>query len=288
MIRLSLLGYKGLVALNSLSGLELAMISDVVIGKDRGVENDYASEIAAHCSAHHITYYFREEAPEFSGSFEVAIGWRWLLGGSHTIIVFHDSILPRLRGFNPLVTALINGDREIGVTCLLAHDEYDKGDIIGQQTIHIRYPITIQQAIEMISPLYANLLKELIVGIKSGNITAIPQDEEKATYSLWRDEEDYFINWQNDAAEIKRFIDAVGYPYKGAVTRFEDQILRIRSASVLADVKIENRTPGKVIFRNQRGIAVVCGKGLLLIEQAKNSDGSNFDLSDKFRIRFES
>lgn len=288
MIRLSLLGYKGLAALQSLTAQELTMITDVVIGRDRAVENDYASELASFCSLHHVTYYFREQAPEYTGGFEVAIGWRWLLKGTHTIIVFHDSLLPRLRGFNPLVTALINGDREIGVTCLLAHEEYDKGDIIGQQTIHIRYPITIQHAIELISPLYANLLRDLISGIREGNVTAIPQNEEKATYSLWRDEQDYFINWYKSAAEIKRFIDAVGFPYKGAATRFDGHVLRITSATEIPDVTIENRTPGKVLFRGPHGITVVCGRGLLLIERAKNSDGSEFDLSDKFRIRFES
>jgi methionyl-tRNA formyltransferase len=55
------------------------------------------------------------------------------------LVVFHDSILPQYRGFNPLVSALINGDSRVGVTAM-GTDEFDKGDIIGQRTIAINIP----------------------------------------------------------------------------------------------------------------------------------------------------
>jgi methionyl-tRNA formyltransferase len=286
MVRLNLLGYKGLAALRSLSSRELALISEVVAARDKAIQHDYHDEIIEYCRENNINCYTRQDAPPFNGPFEVAIGWRWLIPGKHTVIVFHDSLLPRLRGFNPLVTALINGDHEIGVTCLLAQDEYDKGDIIGQQSIQINYPIKISQAIELVSPLYASLLKDLLNGIEKGNFTAIPQDEKKATYSLWRDDDDYMISWNKSAADIRRFIDAVGYPYLGAATTWKNQLLRIKSAEEIPDVKIENREPGKVIFKDHESIIVVCGEGLLRVQQIETGTGENFDLTDKFRIRF--
>ena len=53
------------------------------------------------------------------------------------LIVFHDSVLPKLRGFNPLVTSLINGYEEIGVTVLYGTEDFDRGEIILQKKVNI-------------------------------------------------------------------------------------------------------------------------------------------------------
>ena len=133
------------------------------------------------------------------------------------LIVFHDSLLPRYRGFNPLVSCLINGERHIGVTALLASSEYDRGNIISRSYTEINYPIKIQNAIELILRNYRELALTVSEMIERREvITGQPQNEQEASFSLWRDEEDYRIDWSQPAEDIKRFIDAVGYPYKGA------------------------------------------------------------------------
>ena len=52
------------------------------------------------------------------------------------------------------------------------------------------------------------------------------QNEKEASYSLWRDEEDYFINWSLGAKTIERTINATGFPYSGARTNMENQIVK--------------------------------------------------------------
>ena len=66
-----------------------------------------------------------------------------------------------------------------------------------------------------------------------------PQEEEKATYSLWRNEDDYLIDWNNTSKQIKRFIDAVGSPYKSASSYINNKKVRIIAA---------NEYPDKTIF----------------------------------------
>ena len=224
MINLYLLGEKGLIALNKLKRHQLDSISNIIVGIDKNVINDFSKEIIEFCKSHGINYHVNNKT--FTSNhikYSIAIGWRWLIKDDSKLIVFHDSLLPRLRGFNPLVTSLINGDPEIGVTVLEGVSEFDRGPIIFQKKVSVTYPKKIKSAIEDISLLCAEALSELITLLMKDHITSISQDESKATYSLWRDEIDYKINWNLTAGKITRFIDAVGFPYKGAFTNYPNQ-----------------------------------------------------------------
>lgn len=289
MINVFVIGKKGL---DSLSGLDAALyvkINAIVVGQDSGVVNDYSAQIVALAQQQNIRCFLRTNADETllsQAQLNIAIGWRWLIALERPLVVFHDSILPKYRGFNPLVSALINGDTQIGVTALLGTDEFDKGDIIGQRILDINYPIKIEQAIDLLSKEYALLLQEVISNFDAEIPQGIPQDESKATFSLWRDEDDYRIDWSKDSTAIKRMIDAVGFPYKGAATIMDGETVRIFDATVVSDVNIVNRTPGKVLFKQPDGHVIVCGTGLLKINTFYNDNNQPIHPT-KFRIRFQ-
>ena len=204
------------------------------------------------------------------------------------LVVFHDSLLPRYRGFAPLVNALLNKERTIGVTALFGSEEYDKGNIILQHGIDITYPTNIKDEIKRISQIYANIAIELVSTLRndSVNFESFPQDESNASYSLWRDEQDYRINWSDTAENISHFISCVGSPYLGASTTLNDKVVRIHRASHLEEIKIENRTPGKVIFQERGLPIVVCGFGLLLIEDIRGNENKTLLPLTNFRSRF--
>ncbi|GJM73208.1 hypothetical protein HMSSN036_54240 [Paenibacillus macerans] len=71
--------------------------------------------------------------------------------------------------------------------------------------------------------IYIFLLVDKIASdiLQGKKIIGFPQNEKEASYSLWRDEEDYLIDWSMDSEYVHRFIDATGFPYKGAATFFE-------------------------------------------------------------------
>ena len=218
----------------------------------------------------------------------IAVSWRWLITENFSsTIIFHDSLLPKYRGFAPLVSALIKGDDRIGVTALLAQGEYDSGPIIAQESTSITYPVTIRQTIEKIIPCYEDLVLKVGNMIMNGNLKPFQQDDAQATYSLWRDESDYEIDWNWDASQIRRFIDATGYPYKGALTYILGSKVRIFTAEEVKDVAIENRTPGKVIFCRHGEPIIVCGTGLLKVKYAVFDDTKEEVIPlSKFRTRF--
>ncbi|MFD1885692.1 methionyl-tRNA formyltransferase [Paenibacillus wenxiniae] len=264
-------------------------IEFVISSEDKNVIKDYYSEIKCICQENNIPIYNRLDAPKSNSEFSFAIGWRWIINTDSKLIVFHDSLLPKYRGFSPLVNALVNGEDIVGVTALYATEEYDEGDIIGQQSMKVRYPIKIQDAIKDMSTLYSNLALDIVERIVSEQeVKAVKQDNAQATYSLWRDEQDYEIDWNQSAHDIKRFIDATGFPFKGAKTTMDGMQVRVFESEVIQDVVVENRTPGKVIFMKEGFPVIVCKEGLLKIVSMRDElNNSELIPMKKFRVRFK-
>lgn len=289
-IRIYCMGYKGFKCIESLTrskknNLEIS----VIFSNDKTVQKDYYDEAKALCKKFKIPFSNRIEVQSENVKFDyiIAISWRWIIK-ENNVIVFHDSLLPKYRGFAPLVNCLINGERKTGVTAIMANNEYDRGDIISQVSLNIKYPIKIEKAIEQITFCYIKILNQLVIKFNSNTeLEKKKQIEKKASYSLWLDEKDYYIDWNKSAKEIRRFIDSVGYPYNGALSSIDGIKVRVLDAKELPDLQIENRHPGKVIFlRNDKPI-VVCGKGLLLIETLiDDSNNKNLLPLKKFRTKF--
>jgi methionyl-tRNA formyltransferase len=287
------LGIKAFIALEKLDKNFHSHINTLVIGRDYHITNDYSEEIKGFAIKNNIHFVFRNQGDteNFNSTHHIALGWKWLirLESWQKLYVIHDSLLPQYRGFNPLVTALINGDEEIGATSFFADNkysnDYDTGLIIQQKSFAVNYPCKISLAIVKMADLYADLLLNLVSSIASNQeMTGIAQNETAATYSLWRDKKDYFINWNQSADQIKRLVDAVGDPYDGACFYYNDKIIRVIEANVIDDVQIINRDTGKVFKRVNDNPVIVCGNGL--IELVKMIDEDKKELKfEQFRIR---
>ena len=102
--------------------------------------------------------------------------------GNKRTIVLHDSLLPKYRGFSPLVNSLINGERELGVTAFIATTGYDEGPVLAQEKIMIDYPLTILEAMEKITPLYYKIITLLYKKIVENNLVAAEQDHYLASW----------------------------------------------------------------------------------------------------------
>ncbi len=288
-IILYLMNQKGLQTITRIIQEGLSSSIEMVIGaEDKEIENDYYEDIRNITLSHNIPFFNRNTNPSISSNvFKLAIGWRWIINESHNLLVIHDSLLPRYRGFAPLVNALINGEEVIGATMIFAENEYDTGDIIFQEQLNITYPIKIEEAISRVATLYESMTIKLLTFLNTGEtLPRSKQNESLASYSLWRDEEDYQINWHDSSERIERFINSVGYPFNGAKCYVNDKEYRILSAEQVNDVLIENRTPGKLIFKSNNHPVVVCGKGLLKITSLVD-DKNNKHSFNQFRLRFK-
>ncbi|WP_417436017.1 methionyl-tRNA formyltransferase [Idiomarina abyssalis] len=284
-----LIGKKGFYALDKfIETFSASKVAYVVSARDPNIENDFYSEIRLLCSKNNIALHDRGEIFSHDADYTFAIGWKWILDESN-LIVLHDSLLPKYRGFAPLVNMLVNGEEKIGVTALKASDEYDKGDIIRQKSVEVSYPLKIKEAIDLILPLYSDLVIGISNEIISGKRLSLKaQNEEDASYSLWRNVYDYQINWTHNAEKIERFIDAVGDPYAGAHTYLNNEEVVILEAASVDDVVVEDRDAhiGKVVFLVEGLPTVVCGKGLLQINSIVDKSGNELTNRISFRSRF--
>ena len=89
------------------------------------------------------------------------------------------------------------------------------------------------------------------------------------------------------SATIRRFVDALGWPYQGASTLLNGQLHRVLAAEPKPDVQIENRMLGKVLFVRAGQPVVVCCTGLLHLTALRTSAGGEALPLARFRSRFE-
>lgn len=266
-------------------------IEYIVSSNDNNLKEDAFKEIKDISLKNNIQFFQRSELElnkekDFIG-YKFAIGWRWIISNHEKLIIFHDSLLPKYRGFSPLVNSLINGETLCGVTALHASEKYDEGCIIDQKSLEIKYPIKIKDLISKIQPLYFDLLSSIYEKVENNQaIESTNQKHSDATYSLWLDGLDYFIDWKWSAKKIQRFIDAVGYPFDGAKTLLDDSVITINDSIIVEDVCIENRHRhiGKVIFMND-GPVVICSSGLIKLLNFTDSTGNKINI--RFRSRFK-
>jgi methionyl-tRNA formyltransferase len=214
------------------------------------------------------------------------VGWQHLLPTvTPSTVVFHDSLLPRYRGFAPTVTALIKGDREIGVTALSPTEGIDEGPIIAQRALPISYPVKIQTALELQAGLMTEIAVDIVDQWRRGELLSTPQQEALATFSIWRDDTDYEIDWSNSSTAIERFVNAVGHPYAGARTTVGGvETVRVLDITVLPDMAFEIRKAGKIWSLDNGRPIVMCGDGMLRVDNCRREDGSEF-LFQRLRSR---
>jgi len=210
------------------------------------------------------------------------IGWQFLLKENFDkLIVIHDSKLPEFKGWSPTINYLIQGSSYLGVTAFKPTEKMDTGDIYYQRTIEIKYPIKINEAINLVSQLYVDIIKIIVISnpkpyLMKGN----------ESFCIWRNHDDYFINWNNSAEEIKRFVDAVGYPYAGAKFMFENNELTVIDCEVVDDIKIIGREihVGKFLKLIDQAPIIICGHGLIKLTKVVDNKNIEFKFN-KLKIK---
>jgi len=291
---LYVLGQKGYQVLNAaIAGGFKEMVNLVVVGSDINVQKDFFEDIVCLCKQVGLKYRSRQDLlvkdRNYENSIAIAAGWRWLIRDSYRqVIVFHDSLLPKYRGFNPLITALLNYDTKTGVTAIIANKDFDCGDVIESRSIDLSYPTKIVHVLNAVSDLYFELSLSIFSRLRGAQyLDGVPQTESEASYSVWRDEEDYRINWASSVDSIVHFVNCLSFPYKGASTLCDGKLIRIFEVGAEPDVEIANRDAGKVLFISENKPVVICGVGLLRIDVAVDDDGQSALPFKNFRARLK-
>lgn len=186
------------------------------------------------------------------------------LGG----INLHPSALPRYRGCTPVPAAILNGDKEIGVTVQKLALKTDEGDILASISFPLDGTETTGGLMDgdgktsKITEYGTNLLKEVFKKIiESGKAEGTPQSGE-SSYTEFIKKEDGIIDWNENAETINRKIRAY-FPWPLCSTTCAGVKLSIIKAKVSDKKTSEN--PGKVLpYQKQNGIEIACGSGSVL------------------------
>ncbi len=182
---------------------------------------------------------YKHDIEKFNPDFMLVIGWYYLIPKSLREIApmgcagMHSSLLPKYRGGAPLVWAIINGEKETGLTFFYLDDGVDDGDIIAQKKISIKPNDTIQELINKTAAASLSIIEEFLPRISDGTAPRIKQDHSKATVVPQRKPEDGLINWDWNTKRIKDFIRAQTKPYPGAYTVIKGKKITIWDAEIV-------------------------------------------------------
>ncbi len=146
----------------------------------------------------------------------------------------HASLLPKYRGGAPIHWAIMNGERETGITLMYMAEALDAGDIIAQQAVPIAASDTVGTLHDKLSDLGQSLLRQTLPAIVSGRADAVPQDEAQATFAYNVRREDERIRWERPAQAIYNHIRGLN-PWPVAYTTWGKQSLKLWASEVVTD-----------------------------------------------------
>jgi len=169
----------------------------------------------------------------------------------------HASLLPRWRGAGPIQRAIMNLDKETGISIMKINENLDEGPVCNQYSLKISEKINSEQLSEKLSLLAADKILDVLDKIYDGNIKFTDQDHSKATYAKKIKKIEGKIDWNENAKQIIGKINGL-YPYPGAFFMFNGERYKI----LKAEKSQINGAPGNVISDD---FEICCGEGSIKV-----------------------
>ena len=180
---------------------------------------------------------FIEALKAYQADLQVVVAFRmlpelvWNMPPKGTINL-HGSLLPQYRGAAPINHAIINGEKESGVTTFFLKHEIDTGDIILSDRVDIGDDETAGELHDKLMAIGASLIVKTLKAIEAGQVQEQPQPQSsdlKHAPKIFKD--DCKIDWNNDSQTIHNLIRGLS-PYPTAFTILNDKTLKIFKAEI--------------------------------------------------------
>jgi methionyl-tRNA formyltransferase len=256
----------------------------VFLKEDEHEPVKYSDELAQIAAANNIPCAVKKKLGEKDHAiirekqrdFMVVCGWRTLIEPELNnyfklgMLAAHDSLLPKYRGFAPTNWAIINGEKESGVTLFLINEgETDSGDVLGQERIRIGENEFAGEIYDKVVAATLKLYKDFFTAYEKGTVQLVKQDESGASYTCKRTPEDGRIDWSKSSKEVFNLIRGIAPPFPGAYCILNDTTYIIHKAELGKDndKNYVSFIPGRVLRINKDGVEVMCGKGTINITQ---------------------
>ena len=184
------------------------------------------------------------------------------------MINVHASLLPRYRGAAPVHRAVINGDRETGVTIMRMVRALDAGPMIAAERVSIGPDETSDELERRLAAAGANLLMRTIDGV--GSLPELPQDDALVTYAAKITKDEGRVDWNWPAVRIHNLIRGL-HPWPH-VSAYADGRRLILHRSRLSDGPAE-KAPGTILEAAGDSIRIATGDGTLAILEIQAEGG---------------
>ncbi len=182
----------------------------------------------------------------------------------HFCMNIHASLLPRYRGAAPINWAIINGDKESGVTTMKMDKGLDTGDILLMKKVAIEKDDTAQHLHDKLSEAGGALALETIDQLEESRLKFIPQNDAESTYASKLKKEDGLLHWDQEAETIRNRVRGLE-PWPGAYGFLKGK--RLRFCKVETGSGTPNDVPGEVMRVSDYGIEIGTLKDRIIVTE---------------------
>ena len=191
------------------------------------------------------------------------------------VLNVHGSILPKYRGASPIQSAIINGDKETGITIMRTVYELDAGDILLQKKLKIEDLDTSSTMFEKLAVLGGECIVEAVDKIQSGNYAFVPQNNNEATYTKIIKKEDAKIDFNKTAKQVCDFIRGM-YNWPVAYFEIENEKIKVYESEIIHTDK--RHTAGTILSSdNKEGLVVACLEDAIRLKKLQKTSGKVLD-----------
>ena len=179
----------------------------------------------------------------------------------------HASLLPAYRGAAPIQWAVINGEKESGVTIMQMDEGLDTGDMIDKVVVPLAEDETGGSLFDKLSQAGAGLCVKVLKDLEEGKAVREKQPEESTTaYASMIIKKMGEVNWNESAKSIEQLIRGLN-PWPSAYTKLQGKTLKLWQAQV--EEQEEEGRPGEILRVEKDAFYVKTGKGLLKIKEVQ-------------------
>lgn len=191
----------------------------------------------------------------------------------HRCVNIHASLLPKYRGAAPINWAIVNGEKETGITTIIMSDKMDAGDVIVSKSLTIGLEETAGELGDRLSKLGADTLLDSLMQIETGNAKYTQQDERLVSLAPKIKKQDGLIDWNQEEEKIHDFVRGMN-PKPAAYTfliknNSKERIIILKTER---DNSSHNGTviaPGTIMDISSQGIKTATNNGSLWIKEVK-------------------
>ena len=181
----------------------------------------------------------------------------------------HASLLPKYRGAAPIQQAVIDGEKESGVTIMQMGTGLDTGDMISKIIVPLAADETGGSLFDKLAEAGAKLLIATLPHIFDGTAVYEKQPEESPTpYAGMITKQMGLMDFSKSAAELERLVRGLN-PWPSAFTFYNGKTLKVWESFVAESDDLNQAEPGTVVKADKKGIYVACGEGVLVLSQVQ-------------------